>query len=155
MKSVSTENKNVINLIIGAGELEEELKKEIDKKGLIDTSFLLGSIPEAARFLKAGDLFVLPSKSESYGYVLHEAGLASVPVLATNVGGIPDVVKNNETGVLVPADNTDSLANAIKDFIKNKEAWNQRAAKHHEEMASRSINSMTEATTTLYTLPLN
>ncbi|PJC56189.1 glycosyltransferase, partial [Candidatus Kaiserbacteria bacterium CG_4_9_14_0_2_um_filter_41_32] len=46
--------------------------------------FVLGNITEAARFLKAFNMFVLASKSESYGYVLHEAGLAELPVVATN-----------------------------------------------------------------------
>lgn len=155
MKVVREKNNKIINLVIGDGQLKNDLAAQINGLGTSDTSFLLGSVTEAARFLKAADLFVLPSKSESYGYVLHEAGLASVPVLATNVGGIPDVIKDGETGILIEPDNPEMLAEKIIDFVEHKKQWQERSSLHHEEMEQRSIEQMTSATCALYSLPLH
>ncbi len=76
-------------VIIGGGEKEIELKKQAEG---IEGLHFLGFVPDASLYLKAFDLFLLPSRTEALGYVLIEAGFAGAPVIAANVGGIPEVV---------------------------------------------------------------
>jgi glycosyltransferase involved in cell wall biosynthesis len=142
------------SVIIGAGSTEAELAAQIKASGLSQDVFLLGSITEAARFLPAGDLFILPSKSESYGYVLHEAGLAGLPTIATNVGGIPDIITHNRTGRLVPPDNTKALAKEITHFLQHQKDWQNYGRNLQSEMKLRSTKHMVDATTALYTLAI-
>lgn len=142
-------------IIIGDGQEKEKFSALIEKLGLSQNVFLVGPITEAARFLKAASVFVLPSKSESYGYVLHEAGLAKLPVIATNVGGIPDIITSEQTGKLIPPDDTEALASTISDFLEHPKAWSEMAEHLHTSMQSRTVERMTEATETLYSLPLN
>ena len=104
--------------IIGQGEQKEPLEKLIQEKKLDEKVFLLGYKPEASKYLKAFDLFLLPSLSEALGYVLLEAGLAGLSIIASNVGGIPEIIENNKTGLLFEAKNPEDLVRKI-DEIKN------------------------------------
>jgi glycosyltransferase involved in cell wall biosynthesis len=141
-------------VFIGDGELREAVAARIVDARLESVVFLTGAIPEAARFLKAFDICVLASKSESYGYVLHEAGLATVPTVATAVGGIPDVITNEQTGLLVPADDASALATAIARLLTDQTYANTLAQAHNKAMTERSVTAMTNATAALYLLPL-
>ncbi len=141
-------------IIIGDGTLRAALQAQIVDARLEHTVFLAGHVAEAARFLKAFNVCTLPSKSESYGYVLHEAGLAEVPVVATNVGGIPDVVTHEVTGLLVPPGDANALAGALATLLSDATKRSAYATAHHTALASRTVIAMTEATSTLYELPL-
>lgn len=99
--------------IIGAGPDEERLRKEIDRLGLEAKIQLLGEQKEVKKMMKDWDLFVLPSLSETFGLVILEAFETGIPVLATSVGGVPEIVKNGETGVLVPPADPERMAKAI------------------------------------------
>lgn len=91
-------------VVIGEGELRLNLEKFIAEKGLQGKVFLTGFMDNASRLLKAFDVFVLPSFSEAFGYVIIEAGMAEVPVIASNVGGIPETVvidEKNSCGILI------------------------------------------------------
>jgi glycosyltransferase involved in cell wall biosynthesis len=155
MQDVIVTVPNAKSIIIGDGELHSELELLIKERGLEETVFLAGSITEAARFLKAGDVFVLPSKSESYGYVIHEAGLAGIPVVATNVGGVPDIISTPNEGLLIPPDTPGALAKAIRDTLSDQTASHDRAARLQKKLLSRSTEHMVIATSALYELSLN
>ncbi len=137
-------------IIIGEGEQRTELTEQIKHLGLEEHVFLVGALPEAARFLPAFDLFVLPSRSEAAGYVLLEAGLAQVPVVATNVGGIPELITNTQTGLLVPADSTDALTAALRTLLADRDAGSDMAATLHATARTFTLAAMTEQTTKLY-----
>jgi glycosyltransferase involved in cell wall biosynthesis len=151
MVQIVEKDPSVRSVIIGEGEMRAELEQMITRSGLNKNIFLLGNIAEAARFLPAGDLFVLPSKSESYGYVLHEAGLAGLPVIATNVGGIPDVITHNQTGRLIMPDDSGSLVKEIEHFIQHSDEWQFYAQNLQSSMKTRTTEIMVEATSKLYT----
>ncbi len=137
-------------LCFGDGRLKNELNQWVKNHGMADNIFILGNLHEAARFLKAGNLFVLASKSESYGYVIHEAGLAHLPIVATNVGGITDIVNHNDTGLLVPPDNLTDLAMAINTTLKDTIASQNRSHKLYDQLSHRTVANMVLATTKLY-----
>jgi glycosyltransferase involved in cell wall biosynthesis len=103
--------------ILGGGEEKERLNALLEHHGLQGRVFLLGFVEDASRFLPAFDCFVLPSITEALGFVLLEAGLAGVPVIATNVGGIPEIIEHEKTGLLVPARDPQILSESIVKII--------------------------------------
>ena len=143
-------NQPVRLILIGEGSERARIETYIATHHLADRVVLTGNITEAARFLRAFDLFVLASKSESYGYVLHEAGLAGVPVIATNVGGIPDIITNHKTGLLVSPDNAPALTTAIHTLLENPTEKATYAAALQTELLGRSVAKMTRQTEGLY-----
>jgi len=152
MRDVSTEHSSIRLIIIGEGAMRAVLEKQIHNLQLTNHVFLVGNITEAARFLKAGNLFVLPSKSESYGYVIHEAGLAKVPVIATNVGGIKDIITTGKTGQLIEPDNAPALTEQINHFLERPEQWKMYASNLENVMHDRSVEKMVLKTSALYLL---
>lgn len=111
---------SVRHIIIGDGELREKLESLVHKLHIEEHVFLLGHINEAAQYLKAFDIFALASKSEALAYVIIEAGYAGLPVVASNVGGIPEIVTNKESGLLVPQGDVTTFASALRTLIRDK-----------------------------------
>ncbi len=128
----------------------ESLTSLIRAYGLNEKVFLVGNMTDAARFLKAFDLLAFPSKSESYGYVAHEAGLAEVPIVATNVGGLPEIIEHNISGLLVPPDDALALTEALETLLKSKELRLSFVYEHKKRMLERSVEKMTKSTENLY-----
>ena len=119
MKELIRKEPNTRHLIIGSGEEEQELEVLITKENLSEHIFLLGSVDEASQYLKAADVFVLASRSEGMPYVLIEALLAGVPIVATRVGGIPEVVEDGVSGLLTPPLDNKALFKAIFELRTN------------------------------------
>jgi len=82
---------------------------------------------EAMKILKSSRVLVVPSRMESLPTTIKEAFFLKIPVIATNVGGIPELVINNETGILVPPNDPSKLADAINLLLENKEKSNELA----------------------------
>ena len=124
---------NIQVVVIGEGEEREALEKLIADLKLTDRVHLIGFIPDAAKYLKAFDTFALPSRTEALGYVLLEAGMAEVPVIASAVGGIPEVIYDQLTGDLVHAFNDEALAESLEEFktTPNTRARYAEALKEH------------------------
>lgn len=100
-------------IIIGEGEQRSILEATIKETGLQQTVFLLGALPNAAEYLNALDIFTLTSVTEGLPYVLLEAGAAHLPVVASAVGGIPEVIRQLESGILVRPGDHRELTEAI------------------------------------------
>lgn len=107
---LDTELLNVGLYIIGGGEERKALETIAREKGVAHRVRFVGFVPAAATLLKAFDIFVLPSRTEAFPYVLLEAGLAQLPVIASRVGGIPEVIIHRETGLLFPRGDVAELA---------------------------------------------
>jgi glycosyltransferase involved in cell wall biosynthesis len=103
--------------IAGEGPQRSDLEAIIRDKGLTDRVLLLGHQTDAARCLAAMDIFVLPSVYEPFGLVLAEAMAMRKPVVATSVGGIPEVVADGVTGMLVPSGDGAALADAVLGYL--------------------------------------
>jgi glycosyltransferase involved in cell wall biosynthesis len=112
---------------------------------------LTGHIQDAARLLHAFDYFVLPSRTEALGYVLIEAGLARLPVIATAVGGIPEIIDDLKTGVLIQPENPGEIAKAIGFMIDRKQEAENMASNLNEKVSSQfSFEKMIQETEVFY-----
>ena len=76
---------------------------------------------EAMKIIKSSSIVVVPSRMESLPTTVKEAFYLNVPVIGTDVGGIPELIKNNETGIIVPPENPSKLAQAINELLSDKE----------------------------------
>ena len=101
-------------VIIGDGPEREGLLHRVSESGAGDRTRFVGAVPEAARLMAAFDLFVLSSRSEGTPMVLLEAMGAGVPVVATRVGGVPDVLRAGVDGWLVPPEDPRRLAEVLE-----------------------------------------
>lgn len=140
----------LVHIIMGDGEEHAKLERMIKERGLTSTIFLAGHVSDAPALLSAFDLFVLPSLSESFGYVLLEAGAAQVPVIASRVGGIPEIVED-DCGTLVPPQNAallaDAMSNALRDSTLRSAASSTLAGRVRSYFTRER---MTEETIALY-----
>ncbi|MFA6078085.1 MAG: glycosyltransferase [Candidatus Paceibacterota bacterium] len=128
------EGLDVIFVVFGEGSERASLEKLIAELSLKDAVFLLGFNERASSLISGFDIFTLTSITESLGYVLLEAGLAKVPVVATAVGGIPEVIENNVTGLLVKPRSPSEISHAIKTLLENKELAEKLASRLHEKV---------------------
>jgi glycosyltransferase involved in cell wall biosynthesis len=80
------------------------------------------------KIIKSSSVVVVPSRMESLPTTVKEAFYLNVPVIGTNVGGIPELIKNNETGILIPPENPSKLAQAVNELLSDKEKSEKLAA---------------------------
>ncbi|MEY8239674.1 MAG: glycosyltransferase, partial [Cycloclasticus sp.] len=128
-------------VIIGDGGLRDELNMEIEQLGLSGKVVMAGHIESAYQLMSALDVFVLPSLEEGFGLVLLEAMVAKLPVVASKVGGIPDVV-GESLGSLVEPRDVDGLAKAM--VATNKLSPQQRRDEG-EQMFARLLSEYSTA----------
>jgi glycosyltransferase involved in cell wall biosynthesis len=119
LKEVCAEHPEAMTIIIGDGELLSELHMKTKEFDLAGKVFLAGYMTDAYQYLKAFDVFVLSSVKEGLPYVILEAGAASLPVIATSVGGVPEIVQDMKSGVLVQPKNSHELAHAVSYVIEH------------------------------------
>ena len=107
--------KKVTLVIVGDGEERESLAQLITERHLQKHVFLAGESTLTGGWLRGGaDIFISAAREEAFGLVLAEAGWAGLPVIATAVGGVAEVVQDRHTGILVPPDDVNALAHGIK-----------------------------------------
>ncbi|MGB4497259.1 MAG: TIGR03088 family PEP-CTERM/XrtA system glycosyltransferase [Methylococcaceae bacterium] len=112
--------KNKLRLIIvGNGELLPKLRTYIDENQLQENIELLGERHDVYAILKTIDLFVLPSLAEGIALTLLEAMASGLPIIATNVGGNPELIESGVNGQLIPSENTQALADSILYYVNN------------------------------------
>lgn len=104
-------------LIFGRGPLEGRLKALVAERGLCASVYFVGFRDDMDRLLPCLDLVVHPASMEGLGVALLEAASCGVPVIATCVGGIPEVVAHGETGYLLPLNEIDTLARVVTDLL--------------------------------------
>lgn len=118
------------------GTIGENTKNKGHKylKKAIKNSIIISDLPQGYNYLKAFDIFILPSIKEGLPYMLLEAGLARLPVVATNVGGIPEIIINPSekpgvipTGLLIEPKKTQEIKEAVEKLINDNELKNELA----------------------------
>ncbi len=148
-----SKNPALAYFIVGEGEEHKNLQTVISRDKLGNIVFLLGSQKQAARFIKAFDLFLLPSLKEGLPYVLLEAGLAGIPTIATNVGGVVEIIEDMKSGVIIKEKRPKEIADAITYLMEHTEKQREFGEKIQktigvefalETMITKTIASYTE-----------
>jgi len=111
--------KNIKLIIIGDGPERERLKRIIIKYRLIDNIFLVGYKIYAKKHLREFDAFVMPSFREGLPITILEAMQAGVPIIATDVGGIPEMLQYGKAGIIIKPNNIQLLVDAINNVLDN------------------------------------
>jgi len=108
-------NSSIYCVIAGEGELQERLLEQISQMGMEKFVFLPGYIDhdELLSCLKASDIYVMPSRTEGTPVALLEAAVLEKPIVASNIGGIPELVSNEEQALLVEVGNIEALSHAL------------------------------------------
>lgn len=124
-------------LVAGVGPFEAAYKAEVLKLGLEDIVSFLGFRKDPAALIAAADLVILPSVAEAFGLVLTEALYIGTPVVATNVGGIPEIVDDRIDGALVPPADSGVLAERIIELLNDEEQRSEMAGRGREKVLNR------------------
>lgn len=133
-------DKKIALFILGEGEERAHLTKLAEERAVSDKVFFLGFVENAKQYLQAFDIFTLTSRTEAFPYVLMEVAHAHVPVLASKVGGIPEIITQFETGILTTVGNTKEIREGLRFLIENPD---RRAALAHN-LYTRVQTSFTE-----------
>ncbi|MGH7380645.1 MAG: glycosyltransferase [Candidatus Methylomirabilales bacterium] len=142
---------HVVFLIVGRGNLREELEAQAQRQGVAAHFRFLGHRDDVRDILALCEVFVLPSLSEGMPLALLEAMAAGVPAVATQVGGINEVLEDGKTGLLVPAADSQQLAESIITLLNDRVLRVRMGAVARESVASCfSLNRMVEAYENIY-----
>jgi glycosyltransferase involved in cell wall biosynthesis len=132
------------------GEEEIKLKEQAERAGLADKVRFLGWRSDVDEIMGCFDIFVLPSLNEGMGRVLVEAMAAGLPIVASRVGGIPDLVKNGQNGLLVPPKDASALENAISALLEDQEKRKRMGEAGTKMCRQYSAEAMVEQIDNLY-----
>jgi glycosyltransferase involved in cell wall biosynthesis len=141
----------VVVVVAGAGPFEAAYREEVRSLGCEDIVRFLGFRRDIPDVIAAADLVVLPSVAEAFGLVVAEALYLGAPIVATHVGGIPEIVEDGIDGVLVPPANSKALAGAIVSLLGDSERRRRLANAGRERVAERfSFEKMMRAYEQVY-----
>ena len=146
-----THSKKIFYTLIGDGEQTELLTKYIQTHNLASHIYLAGYREDARTMLCAFDTFLLSSTKEGFPYTLLEAGLAGIPCIASDVGGIHEIIRHNETGICFNPLHADSLRDALAVATQDTE-HTHTYAKNLQKIVMNEFNitTMIEKTISLY-----
>ncbi len=134
--ALKKEGVNFFLMIAGDGPLKSDMEERTRDLGLADNVRFLGFRSDAPAITSAADVFLLPSLTEGIPLVVLESMAVGTPVIASMVGGVPDLIKNRETGYLFSPGNIEELAECIRNVYKNRSQ-----ARQMSERAKAFVNS--------------
>jgi len=120
MEKIARDYPGLSCIIVGEGEAEDSLRKETDNLNLGKRVRFLKSVEDTTKILSIADVFVLPTMQEGLGLAILEAMASGIPVISTNIGGIPEIIRDGTNGLLVPAQDASALAGAISRLLKDE-----------------------------------
>lgn len=110
-------------LLIGSGPDLGQVRKRVNDCNLCNDVFFLGATREVDEYIASGDLFLLPSEQESFGLVALESMAYGIPVVASDVGGLPEVIENGVTGFLAPCGDVSAMAEMAVNALTDDELY--------------------------------
>jgi L-malate glycosyltransferase len=148
---VLKENPDIGFFIAGDGEEKESLINLSKKLGISNQVIFLGFVQDAQKYLKAFDIFTLTSRTECFPYVLMEAGLAKNPVIATDVGGISEIIENLYSGMLIRPNSPIDVSHAVAYALEHTKELKEFGINLHESVKTNlSIEKMIKETQEVY-----
>jgi glycosyltransferase involved in cell wall biosynthesis len=152
IEAVNTQPKSTLEktlfVIIGDGTEFKNLKLKIKNLKLENNIRLMGKIDNASIYLKAFDVFVLPSRKEGFPFAILEAMQASLPIIAADVGGNKEAL--GDTGILVPSENPDALSRVINTVLRDSNTVRSISGKTFERSKLFTEEKMLEETKNVY-----
>ncbi len=143
-------------VLVGDGPMAAEYRQRAAQCGLAEITWFAGKREDIPSLLRAMDIFVLPSRNEGISNTILEAMGVALPVIATRVGGNPELVLHEKTGVLVPPNDVDALARAIGDYANRKSVREEhRLAARRRAETEFSLDTMVRNYAELYDRLLN
>jgi glycosyltransferase involved in cell wall biosynthesis len=137
--------------IIGDGPLLPRIREKVQAAGLQDVVWLPGSRTDIAERMADFDVFVLPSIAEGTPVTILEAMACALPVVASRVGGIPEVVQEGVTGLMQPPSDAEALAKALAVYVQDPQLAARHGAAGRERVEkSNSIAAMVAGYAGLY-----
>jgi glycosyltransferase involved in cell wall biosynthesis len=149
-KIITEKNQNIIFVVIGEGGQRKFLEKEITRLNLQNNFFLIGAIPNAATYLKAFDIFALSSVKEGFPYTPIEAMAAGLPIIATRVGGVLEIVEPDINGLVVEQKKSREIAGAIEKILKDENLKNKFIKNNIEKVGKFDLGKMISETEGVY-----
>lgn len=141
----------VIFIIMGEGEERKNLEEIIKINGLENSVFLVGNVENASSYLKAFDIFMLTSITEALPYAILEAGKACVPIVASNVGGISEIIDDMKSGILLQPKKPKEISDAIEYYLNHSDKKEIFSTLLKEKIDKEfSLDKMISATIRLY-----
>ena len=138
-------------VIAGEGPLRQQAVDALARGGALDVAWLPGNCDDVPRVMRGLDLFVLPSLGEGISNTILEAMASGLPVVATAVGGNPELIEDGVTGTLTPAADPARLAAAIRRYVENADLHRQHAAAALNEAKRKfRIEAMVDAYLRVY-----
>lgn len=152
---VAEKKENTKLAIVGEGPERKNLEKLIKNLKIDNKVVLTGILNEHARLLNSADLFVLPSVKESFGMTVVEAMDAGIPIIGSNVGGIPEIIENGKTGLLVEPRDSHSLADKIQELMENPPLCQKLTYVASHDVKKFNVMEMVKKTEKIYDYLLN
>ncbi len=150
-KKVVEELPDTVFVLFGEGELEGELRELVKKEGLSENFLFMGFKENIQDYIKAFDLFVLPSDNEGFPGSLLHAMLLKVPVVSTDAGGVREVLKNFKTGIVVERGNPEELSKSIVRVLRDENLRKSLSEEGYRLVKSRfTVPSMVNSYLELY-----
>jgi glycosyltransferase involved in cell wall biosynthesis len=141
----------IIYSVIGEGEERKNLEQLKTDLGLEKTLVFKGFIDNAKQLLSGVDIFLMPSRNEALPYAILEAGITGKPVIATSVGGIPEIISDMQDGILIHPNNSKEIAEALKYLLANDKKVSEFGEKLAQKTkASFSLKKMVSETVSIY-----
>jgi glycosyltransferase involved in cell wall biosynthesis len=138
-------------LLVGGGEPKVALERKCRELGIESSVVFAGFRDDIPKLLQLFDVFVMPSLAEGLGTSVLDAMAAGVPVIASHVGGIPEIVENEKNGLLVPPRNPPALAAAIIRLLRNRSERASLAAAGRSTVEKKfTVNTMVEGNISVY-----
>lgn len=137
--SLLKERHTIHALMVGGGRRQEEMRQLAASLGLAEVVHFLGNRRDVPDLLAAMDIFVLPSHSEGVSLAVLEAMAAGLPVIVSEVGGLPEIVRQEETGLLIPPKDPEALARSLARLLEEPglaRRLGQKAREHVQEKYS-------------------
>jgi glycosyltransferase involved in cell wall biosynthesis len=137
-------------VVFGEGDLRERLERERSRRGLDSVVLFPGFLDDVGAAFALMDVFVLSSYLEGLGTSVLDAQAAGMPVVATHVGGVPEMIDGRDNGWLVPARDACALAQAVEEALADPAERQRRAARARETVRRFSLDSTIEETIAVY-----
>jgi N-acetyl-alpha-D-glucosaminyl L-malate synthase BshA len=138
-------------LMVGDGPERIHAERQAQEMGIHEDVYFLGEQAEVEEILRLADILLLPSQTESFGLVALEANAAGVPVIASRVGGLPEVIQDGQTGFLLPLGDVEAMSEAALKILNNPELRDRmRQAARRRARDLFSATRITASYTDLY-----